>query len=706
MSIYSLTKEPTGGVTIIQDGNERFFGATFSPEISVRGNTLTLVISRYTYKFSTTDNGTINSVPFSGTIAQLKAAIIPVFPKANTGTGGTGSAAWGGITGTLTAQTDLAAALAAKAGNLTPTAIKTTAYTAAANELVKIDATSATVPITLPTGQPDKTRIAVKMIAVSGTNTATITTSSTDVFNKSGGATSATLSLLNQAVTFQYESATGIWSAISSDVPLSQLDLRYSTLSSNITYPWLTTFFRGNSLSKQLERLFVGVSLDGESFDCLEASYTSTVGTIRDPSCVYWNNKIYVCHTTGGFGVSTSFDIASWNMSSYDSTGRPTFIHVATVDCTAGLTGLNGTWAPTFFIDSDNTLHIIVSLASGGVGSSPYELHPTATDLSTWSAPVALGNLTAAGYDTFLMKEGTTYHAFVPADTGTIKHFTCATITGSYADTGNTITTWQHCEAPQVIKLAAGSFRMYMDYHQWGVTYVMDSADLTTWTNTRIIHTSEPMPRHMTFIYNSALSLTLSKLQKQAVAAKGGSFNLAKTGTVCMTDLGWTTGTNQPASGGGRCCRFIAPRDMLVTQMSLYVTAAAAANDPYELSLWDSGMLRIATTGSTAPAETSAQLNSTGIKIRTLSAPVRLKAGRVYYAALGYGTGIATTRATFMTAVLSASVPDAGSMIDAYPPQVDIMYDNATGMFFNSATRVFPANTNKAGLGYLLNVIE
>lgn len=115
----------------------------------------------------------------------------------------------------------------AKASNLTPTAIKTSAYTAAANDLVKTDASAGNVPVTLPTAPADKTRIAVKMIAVSGSNTTTIATGGSDVFNKAGGSTSVSLSLLNQAITFQYESATGIWSVISSDVPLSQLDLHF-----------------------------------------------------------------------------------------------------------------------------------------------------------------------------------------------------------------------------------------------------------------------------------------------------------------------------------------------------------------------------------------------------------------------------------------------------------------------------------------------
>lgn len=95
MSTFSLIRESTGGATIVQDGLERFFGGNTSPGFTVKGNTIVLEIGRYTYKISTTDTISIDSgsgpASFSGTISQLKAAIKPVFPKANTGSSGSGN---------------------------------------------------------------------------------------------------------------------------------------------------------------------------------------------------------------------------------------------------------------------------------------------------------------------------------------------------------------------------------------------------------------------------------------------------------------------------------------------------------------------------------------------------------------------------------------------------------------------------------------
>jgi hypothetical protein len=118
---------------------------------------------------------------------------------------------------------------------LTPTSVKTSSYTAAVFDLVLTDATGGTVPITLPTAPADKTQILVKMITTSGTNTTTITCGGSDTFNKAGGATTATLSTLNQGVTLQYSSSTSAWIVKNDALALSQLDLRFvsQTFTSN-----------------------------------------------------------------------------------------------------------------------------------------------------------------------------------------------------------------------------------------------------------------------------------------------------------------------------------------------------------------------------------------------------------------------------------------------------------------------------------------
>lgn len=110
---------------------------------------------------------------------------------------------------------------------LTPTAVKTTNYTAAPGDLVPVDTTSGAVTITLPTAPADKTRIAVKLVILGGSNAVTIARGGADVFNKAGGSTSLTLSLLFQAVNLQYKASGAIWYVVADDLPLGDLDARY-----------------------------------------------------------------------------------------------------------------------------------------------------------------------------------------------------------------------------------------------------------------------------------------------------------------------------------------------------------------------------------------------------------------------------------------------------------------------------------------------
>jgi hypothetical protein len=111
---------------------------------------------------------------------------------------------------------------------LTPTAVKTSNYTAVAGDFVPVDTTSGSVTVTLPNTPADKSQVEVKMIIQGGTNTVTVNCAGSDTFNRTGGATSATLSLLAQAMWMQYNATLGVWYIIADDLSLSQLDLRFT----------------------------------------------------------------------------------------------------------------------------------------------------------------------------------------------------------------------------------------------------------------------------------------------------------------------------------------------------------------------------------------------------------------------------------------------------------------------------------------------
>jgi hypothetical protein len=128
-----------------------------------------------------------------------------------------------GTIAATTAQAAINELEAEKAQSFTPTAVKTTAYTAAAADYVPVDATSASVTVTLPTAPADRTRVGVKKIDTSANAVTIARGGSTDVFNKAAGSTSVSLSKTNQSVMLHYSSSAGIWYVVAGDLPLSTL---------------------------------------------------------------------------------------------------------------------------------------------------------------------------------------------------------------------------------------------------------------------------------------------------------------------------------------------------------------------------------------------------------------------------------------------------------------------------------------------------
>jgi len=103
---------------------------------------------------------------------------------------------------------------------LAHTGVKTAAYTAAAGDIVPVDASGAARTITLPTAPADKSQVVVKKIDT-GNNVVTINCGGSDVFNRAGGSASATLYFTGQSMWMQYDAARSVWTVLADDVPTS-----------------------------------------------------------------------------------------------------------------------------------------------------------------------------------------------------------------------------------------------------------------------------------------------------------------------------------------------------------------------------------------------------------------------------------------------------------------------------------------------------
>jgi hypothetical protein len=110
---------------------------------------------------------------------------------------------------------------------LARTAVKTSAYTAQPGDLVACDPTAAAFTVTLPSAPADKALVEVKIITATAPNAVTVACGGSDVYNRTGGATTFALTMPGHSATFQYDAASHVWTITQSDTPLAQLDTRY-----------------------------------------------------------------------------------------------------------------------------------------------------------------------------------------------------------------------------------------------------------------------------------------------------------------------------------------------------------------------------------------------------------------------------------------------------------------------------------------------
>jgi hypothetical protein len=118
------------------------------------------------------------------------------------------------ITITESAGVSTIAASGGGGSSLTPTAVKTSNYTASAGDYAVISTASNAVTVTLPTAPANGTQVGVTMIAQASTNAVTVTCGGSDVFSVASGPTSLVLSYLYQLKIFQYETSNAVWNIV------------------------------------------------------------------------------------------------------------------------------------------------------------------------------------------------------------------------------------------------------------------------------------------------------------------------------------------------------------------------------------------------------------------------------------------------------------------------------------------------------------
>lgn len=104
-----------------------------------------------------------------------------------------------------------------------PQAVKSASFTATVTALYPLNSSGGAFTVTLPNAPANGRRVSFKLIV--GGNTVTIAAAGSDVFNKTGGSTTLTLSRTNQLMELQY--AAGIWYVVNDSLSLTDLNSLY-----------------------------------------------------------------------------------------------------------------------------------------------------------------------------------------------------------------------------------------------------------------------------------------------------------------------------------------------------------------------------------------------------------------------------------------------------------------------------------------------
>jgi hypothetical protein len=247
-------------------------------------------------------------------------------------------------------------------------------------------------------------------------------------------------------------------------------------------------------------RVDVYQSDDATDFRLLcSAAYTPPANRIRDAGVIrHTDGFYYLTYTTHTWqdpsttiGFARSSDRVNW-----------TFLY----DYTVPIARLSRAWAPEWFVDGDGSVNVIVSCSTTNDEwiFTPYLLRATNSALTAWSAPVALSGIGANHIDTFIVRIGSTYHAFPKNETTKdIEYATASNLTGPYTirRTGDWAGWGSYREGPALVQLDNGAWRMFFDGYGDGNYYCSDSYDtFATWSAPAALPVISGTARHFTVV--------------------------------------------------------------------------------------------------------------------------------------------------------------------------------------------------------------
>ncbi|MDC0713168.1 glycoside hydrolase family 43 protein [Stigmatella sp. ncwal1] len=255
--------------------------------------------------------------------------------------------------------------------------------------------------------------------------------------------------------------------------------------------------------------MYVYQSYNGTHYGLMKGpAYTPPSGLIRDPSILkHTDGLYYVTYTTNWegntIGFATSTDRVNWTFRQ---------------NVTLPVANLQNTWAPEWFKDSDGSVNIIVSLRTTGTSNFiPHVIKAQNSALTSWSNPVPLSGLGPNYIDTFIVKLGSTYHAFTKNETSKyIEYATSSSLTGPYTfkGTGDWAGWGNWLEGPALIQLDNGAWRIFFDGYTVTKYYYSDSTNtFASWSAKKELPSLTGFVRHLTVLKETGQAGDIRRLQ-------------------------------------------------------------------------------------------------------------------------------------------------------------------------------------------------
>lgn len=296
----------------------------------------------------------------------------------------------------------------------------------------------------------------------------------------------------------------------------------------------------GNNFS-QMEKLSVHFSPDGEY---VMAGNNNPVyapaGGVRDPQVYRHPNGRYYCAYTVNngadkvLGLAVSDDFVNWTL--------VTKINVAAA------TGITRAWAPQVVEDTNGDVYMFFTNVNETTTShSIWRVKATSANLTTWSAPAAVvwapapalqpGKIPIDAVPFYALGK---WWIFFGAETGQMWRATATKLTGTWtvdrqgdwagwvsrADLGaNT-----HYEAPEILEVRPGVFRLYMDRYV-GTAYAnynfagyvwSETTDFNTWTAPEPAKKSPDYPGGQALRHGTWMKIKDGREQMKVIAATMG----------------------------------------------------------------------------------------------------------------------------------------------------------------------------------------